>query len=147
MSCGLQALRRTAVEAAAIVVFGATGLAACGGSSGQSSYHVNVIVSQHSRALLKVGEEVRLGGIRVGEVSGIAAKPPTVCASIGCVPVELSLETSVRYRIHVDATVEVCPASASGGAFVQLTAGNPSQPILRAGYTVPLSRTAAKAVC
>jgi virulence factor Mce-like protein len=95
-----------------------------------------------SAANLVVGNDVRIGGTRVGAVDSI--RPVT--HSNGAVSAELTLklETSVK-PLPVDSTVLVRPRSALGLKYVQITKGLSSRGF-RDGATIPLSHATPKAV-
>ena len=88
-------------------------------------------------ALVK-GNEVRIGGVRVGVVKSVVP----VHLEDGEVAAELSLSLDKSAEpLPVDSTITVRPKSALGLKFLQVTPGNSSQGF-KAGETIPV--TAAK---
>jgi virulence factor Mce-like protein len=103
----------------------------------QPSYRVFVDVPNADR--LNHYADVRIGGVRVGEVQSLAAVPGTRAAKpFG--RLELSLSPSVG-RLPVDSRVQIRSASVLGATYVDLTPGHSSRK-LAAGGTLPLSQVA-----
>jgi virulence factor Mce-like protein len=95
-----------------------------------------------SAAQLVKGNEVRLGGTRVGvvdEITPIRHANGTVTAQLG-----LKLETTVK-PLPVDSTVIVRPRSALGLKYVELTKGTSSKGFPD-GSTIPISQATPKPV-
>jgi virulence factor Mce-like protein len=102
----------------------------------QSRYTVYVDVPNAEH--LVPTDEVRIAGIRVGEVTQVSAEP----ASAGRAPfarVKLELATSVG-RLPADTKVRVGLSAALGATYVQLTLGH-SRRTIAAGGVVPLANT------
>jgi virulence factor Mce-like protein len=103
----------------------------------QRRYHVSVEVPNANRLIAT--NDVRVGGIRVGQVSRVVAQP----ASRRGRPfarVDLAVEPSVG-RLPVDTTVKVRPASVLGATYVELTLGRSRNTVPERG-TLPLTRAA-----
>lgn len=84
---------------------------------------------------LKRGDEVRIAGMRVGEVSEIDAGP----GSTSLVTLEISDDGR---PVHADATLAIVPRLIlEGNLFVDLRPGTPNAPELRSGATIPRART------
>lgn len=84
---------------------------------------------------LKSGSEVRIAGVRVGEVRAISPGP--VHTSI----VTLRIDEAER-PIHADATLAIKPRLIlEGNFYVKVNPGTPGAPDLPSGATVPRSRT------
>ena len=89
-----------------------------------------------SGAKLVKGNEVRVGGFRVGLVEDIK---PTVVNGKSVALVSLKLDKTVD-PLAVDTTIRVRPRSALGLRYVQITPGT-SDKTLAAGDTIPLAQT------
>lgn len=101
-----------------------------------STYNLKARVP-NADALVK-GNEVRIGGVRVGVVKSVKA----VHLENGAVAAELSLSLDKSAEpLPVDSTITVRPKSALGLKFLQVTPGNSSKGF-KAGETIPV--TAAK---
>src|SRR4051794_16853237 len=98
-----------------------------------STYNLKARVP-NADALVK-GNEVRIGGVRVGIVKSVVP----VQLKDGDVAAELSLSLDKSAEpLPVDSTVTVRPKSALGLKFLQISPGNSSQGF-EAGETIPLS--------
>jgi virulence factor Mce-like protein len=95
-----------------------------------------------SAAQLVKGNEVRLGGTRVGVVDGI--NPVRHANGTVTAELHLKLETTVK-PLPVDSTVIVRPRSALGLKYVELTKGTSSKGFADGG-TIPLSQATPKPV-
>jgi virulence factor Mce-like protein len=89
---------------------------------------------------LQRDSDVRIGGIRVGQVQSVEAVPGGRGGATPYARLELSLSPSVG-SIPVDSHVQEEPASILGASYLQLVLGTSSQR-LRAGATLPLSQAA-----
>ncbi|HYJ22857.1 MAG TPA: MlaD family protein [Solirubrobacterales bacterium] len=97
-----------------------------------STYNLKAKVP-NANALVK-GNEVRIGGVRVGIVKTVEAKQ----GSDGKVYAELALSLDKNAEpLPVDSTMTIRPKSALGLKFLQVTPGNSSQGFA-AGETIPL---------
>jgi virulence factor Mce-like protein len=97
-----------------------------------STYNLKVNVP-NANALVK-GNEVRIGGVRVGIVKSVVPEQK----SNGDVYAELSLSLDKTAEpLPVDSTVTIRPKSALGLKFLQVTPGDSSQGF-EAGETIPL---------
>jgi virulence factor Mce-like protein len=98
-----------------------------------STYNLKVKVP-NANALVK-GNEVRIGGVRVGIVKSVVPEQK----SNGDVFAELSLSLDKNAEpLPVDSTVTIRPKSALGLKFLQVTPGNSSKGFA-AGETIPLA--------
>jgi virulence factor Mce-like protein len=98
------------------------------------TYHLKVDVP--SAANLVQGNEVRIGGTRVGVVDAITAKHLPNGRVIA--QLDMKLETTVK-PLPVDSTVLVRPRSALGLKYVEITKGSSSKGFAD-GATVPLKQ-------
>ena len=88
-------------------------------------------------ANLVTGNEIRVGGARVGVIKSIDAKPnpdgkPTAV-------LDMKLDQALR-PLSIDSTFVVRSKSALGLKYVELTLGNPDSPGYEAGATVPVKQ-------
>ncbi|HEX6206441.1 MAG TPA: MlaD family protein [Solirubrobacterales bacterium] len=98
-----------------------------------STYNLQARVP-NADALVK-GNEVRIGGVRVGTVRGVVP----VQTGDGEVAAELTLKLDKNVEpLPVDSTITVRPKSALGLKFLQITPGDSSQGF-EAGETIPVS--------
>lgn len=108
-----------------------------GGLPFAPSYRMFVELPNAQR--LQRGSDVRVGGIRVGQVQAVSATRESGDARMPLAKLELSLSPSVGH-IPVDSHVEEQPASILGASYLQLTLGT-STTRLAAGRTLPLSQS------
>lgn len=80
---------------------------------------------------------VRIAGINVGTVQGIAHYPGSSAALV-----TMSLDNGAL-PLHSDATMKIRPRIfLEGNFFVDLQPGSPSAPVLHSGATIPITQTA-----
>lgn len=102
----------------------------------QSTYDVNVEVPNADRLIDTA--DVRIGGVRVGEVLGIAAVPGTA-AHAPYARIQLAVSRSAG-PLPVDSTAQVRPASVLGLTYLQLELGH-SRHTIPNGGTLPPTRS------
>ncbi|MGE5408582.1 MAG: MlaD family protein, partial [Syntrophothermus sp.] len=98
-----------------------------------STYNLKALLP-NADALVK-GNEVRVGGVRVGVVQSVA--PVHLENGNVAAQLDLTLDKSVE-PLPVDSTITVRPKSALGLKFLQITPGTSSEGF-EAGETIPLS--------
>ncbi len=116
-----------------LAVGGEISLRALSGLPWESYYYVSVQVPNAERLI--ANDDVRIGGVRVGQVAKVTAEP----GRDGAAPfatIKLQLSPSVG-RLPLDTTVEVRPASVLGATYVALTLGHSHQ-TLAPDATLPL---------
>ncbi len=105
-------------------------------SSGSSGYKVDAIFDQAD--FLIPGQDVRIAGAAVGQISGIGLTADHKAR------VEMTIEPKFG-PFHADATCSVVPQSLIGDRFVNCAPGTPASPALRASGgqppTVPVANT------
>jgi phospholipid/cholesterol/gamma-HCH transport system substrate-binding protein len=119
----------------ALCVVGYIAYTANSGLPLQSTYDLNVNVTNADRLIDTA--DVRVGGVRVGEVLGVKAVPSTT----GQAPyarIHIAVSPSVG-RLPVDSTAQVRPASVLGLTYLDLTLGH-SRDTIPEGGTLPLAR-------
>ncbi len=108
-----------------------------GGLPFAPTYRVYVELPNAQR--LQRGSDVRIGGIRVGQVQAVSAAREPGHGGVLFAKLELSLSPSVG-RIPVDSHVQEQPASILGASYLQLTLGT-SRRRLGPGGTLALSQS------
>src|SRR5204863_2027311 len=98
-----------------------------------STYNLTAEVP-NANALVK-GNEVRIGGARVGVVKSV--KPAQLSGGRVAADVKISLDKNVE-PLPVDSTMIVRPKSPLGLKYLQITPGSSSRGF-KAGETIPLS--------
>jgi virulence factor Mce-like protein len=90
------------------------------------------------------GNDVRAGGFRVGQVTGIRAERTRVDGEVRSIAlIQMNLDTRVE-PLPVDSTLSVRSRSALGLQYVELVPGRAAR-TYRAGDTIPLRRTGGQA--
>lgn len=126
--------RRTAAVVAAALIAALTVFTFAKGSLFGGGYEITAVIEDANQ--LRGGSDVRIGGVRVGEVTGITAGPGDTSR------ITMRIEDEGR-PVREDATLTVKPRLVlEGNAYVDLTAGSPDATELREGATIPLARTA-----
>ncbi|MGI8558260.1 MAG: MlaD family protein [Solirubrobacteraceae bacterium] len=97
-------------------------------------YQVNVRVPDAVK--LAPGDEVRIGGARVGQVAKITAMPGNPVYAL------LNLHLQKKQLLPIDSTVKVRPRSVLGAKFVAVTLGRSTRNVPEGG-TLPLSQAKA----
>jgi phospholipid/cholesterol/gamma-HCH transport system substrate-binding protein len=125
--------RRAAVIAALGLVLG-TVVVFARQSLFQDGYQIRAVFSSANQ--LRDGSEVRIAGIKVGQVDGISAGPGNTAL------VQLGIDNT-GLPIHDDATLTLKPRLIlEGNGYIDLNPGTPAAPDLKAGGTIPLAQTA-----
>lgn len=122
-------LRITAVALVAMVSLGASAW----GMANEPERPRSVIAEFADASPLLPGNDVKLNGVKVGEVSSISVHN-------GHADVSMTLQPEA-FPMHSDASASVRPVSLLGERFVELKRGSPSAPALGAGDVIPVSRT------
>ena len=101
-------------------------------------YDVGVVLRNGERLIAT--DDVRIAGVRVGQVVGVTAMPARGTAAPYAIA-RLALNPSVG-RLPVDSTAEIRSASALGATYMQLTLGH-SHATIPSGGTLPISQSSA----
>lgn len=83
---------------------------------------------------IAVGSDVRIGGVRVGSVSGVRLDPATFLAI-------LTLNVDAGLRVPEDSSAEITSEGLLGGRFVALVPGG-AERVLRSGQEVTITQSA-----
>jgi phospholipid/cholesterol/gamma-HCH transport system substrate-binding protein len=125
--------RRAAVVAAVLLLALSVFVFAKGRLFG-SGYEIRAVVSTATQ--LRSGSEVRIGGIKVGQVTGVDAGPDNTSV------LTMAIDDAGR-PVHADASLIVKPRLLlEGNAYVDLSPGSPAAREIAEGATIPRSRTA-----
>ncbi len=81
------------------------------------------------------GQTVRVSGVQIGTLSGVTLKD-------GYAIVKMSIDKKYKGVIHTNATAFLRPKTGLQDMFVELNPGGGPSPVVKAGYTIPLSQTA-----
>lgn len=125
--------RRAALIAGALIVL-STLVVFVGVNPFADPYEIRAVFSAANRPA--IGGDVRIAGVRMGEVASIAAGPGGTSV--------LTLRIDDRGRpLHADATATIeARLILEGNYFVRISPGTPGAPELSDGATIPLERTA-----
>lgn len=122
------------VAVVAVAVLGLGGTAA--GITTEGVHGPMTVVAEFADASpLLVGNDVKVHGVKVGEVADMVVTPGNTAKVL------LSLEPEAM-PVHSDATVTVRPVSLLGERFIDLDRGSPKAPLLEAGDVIGMDRTA-----
>jgi phospholipid/cholesterol/gamma-HCH transport system substrate-binding protein len=80
------------------------------------------------------GQTVRVSGVQVGEIGNVALKN-------GVAMVQLRIDQKYKHMIHRDATALLRPRTGLKDMFVELDPGTAGSPIVKPGFTIPVSNT------
>lgn len=126
--------RHLAALAAMVLISAVSVFTFAKGSLFGGGYEIRAVIADANQ--LRGGSEVRIGGIRVGEVTAIERGPDATSV------VRMRIEDEGR-PVGADATLTVKPRLVlEGNAYLDLSPGTPSAPEMTAGATIPLARTA-----
>jgi phospholipid/cholesterol/gamma-HCH transport system substrate-binding protein len=81
------------------------------------------------------GQTVRVSGVQIGTLTGVSLKN-------GYAIVKMSIDKKYKGVIHTNATAFLRPKTGLQDMFVELNPGNGSAPVVKQGYTIPLTNTA-----
>jgi phospholipid/cholesterol/gamma-HCH transport system substrate-binding protein len=119
----------------AVALVAVASCTAAGGSYAlQASQDREVVIAQfRDVSPLLVGNDVKLHGVKVGEVAGMTEKDGIASVALDLGPQALPL--------HTDARATVRPVSLLGERYMDLDTGTANAPILPTGGVIPLSQT------
>jgi phospholipid/cholesterol/gamma-HCH transport system substrate-binding protein len=80
------------------------------------------------------GQTVRVSGVQIGDIGAVTLKD-------GRAEVKMDIGEKYKHLIHIDATALLRPRTGLKDMFVELNPGTASAPIVKAGYTIPVSST------
>lgn len=128
----LRAFRFRLLGVVLVAVLGVA--AAAAGIAGEGRNAGMTVVAQFDDVSpVIVGNEVKVSGVQVGEVTSMSVQG-------GKANVALSLRPEAL-PVHDDASVKVRPISLLGERFLELKRGSPQAPALRPGAIIPATRT------
>jgi phospholipid/cholesterol/gamma-HCH transport system substrate-binding protein len=80
------------------------------------------------------GQSVRVSGVQIGDIGGVTLQN-------GVAVVQMSIDQKYKHLIHTDATALLRPKTGLKDMFVELDPGHASAPVVKPGYTIPVSNT------
>jgi phospholipid/cholesterol/gamma-HCH transport system substrate-binding protein len=80
------------------------------------------------------GQTVRVSGVQIGEIGGVKLQN-------GIAVVQLQIDQKYKHMIHTDATALLRPRTGLDDMFIELNPGTQSAPIVKPGFTIPVSST------
>jgi phospholipid/cholesterol/gamma-HCH transport system substrate-binding protein len=120
---------RRAVLVAAVAVLGTTAATTIGTGPSPATIYADFA----DASPLIVGNEVKLGGVRVGQVRSIRVRDGRARVALRLDPAALP--------VHRDARVTIRPVSLLGERYVALDRGTPTAPALQDGGVIPVANT------
>ncbi len=124
-------VRRGRTLAVALAVAALAGLGASSPNAGDDT--VRILARFADASPLLVGNDVRIAGIKVGEIAGMRVVD-------GAAQLALDLDRSVL-PLHTDSQLTIRPVSLLGERFVDLERGTAGAPLLAEGAEIPLEQT------
>jgi phospholipid/cholesterol/gamma-HCH transport system substrate-binding protein len=80
------------------------------------------------------GQSVRVSGVEVGLISGVAVKN-------GLAVVSMQISRRYKHLIHTDATALLRPRTGLKDMFIELNPGSSGAPTVKPGFTIPVANT------
>lgn len=99
-----------------------------------SQFEINAELSTAQAVTPGQGQSVRVSGVQVGEIGGVTLKQ-------GIAVVQLNIDQQYNHLIHTDATALLRPRTGLKDMFVELDPGSRSAPMVKPGFTIPVSGT------
>ncbi|PZS10099.1 MAG: MCE family protein, partial [Solirubrobacterales bacterium] len=97
-----------------------------------SQFEINAELSTAQAVTPGQGQSVRVSGVQVGEIGGVTLKQ-------GIAVVQLNIDQQYNHLIHTDATALLRPRTGLKDMFVELDPGSRSAPMVKPGFTIPVS--------
>ena len=101
----------------------------------QSTFPLNADFSSAKAVTAGQGQTVNVSGVQVGSISGVKI------ASDGSAEVQMQIDSQYRHLIHSDASALLRPKTGLDDMFVELNPGTKSAPLVKPGFTLPVSAT------
>ncbi|MEU7810987.1 MlaD family protein [Pseudonocardia sp. NPDC049154] len=121
---------RLAAVAAAVVAVATIGASSPDGGEGDQ---VRVLARFADASPLLAGNDVRLAGVKVGEIAGMRVVD-------GAAQVVMDLDRSVL-PLHIDSRATIRPVTLLGERFVDLDRGSAAAPVMDPAQEIPVDRT------
>jgi phospholipid/cholesterol/gamma-HCH transport system substrate-binding protein len=80
------------------------------------------------------GQSVRVSGVQIGEIGNVTLKN-------GTAEVQMQIDQKYNHLIHTNATALLRPKTGLKDMFIELDPGSRPAPVVKAGYTIPVSNT------
>ncbi len=101
----------------------------------QSTFTINADFSSAKAVTPGQGQTVTVSGVQVGSISGVKL------SSDGVAQVSMSIDSKYSHLIHTDATALIRPKTGLDDMFVELNPGTKKAPLVKNGFTIPVSNT------
>ncbi len=99
-----------------------------------SPFTVNAEFSTAQAVTPGQGQTVRVSGVEIGQIGQVSLKN-------GMAIVQLNIDQKYKHLIHRDATALLRPRTGLKDMFIELNPGSANAPIVKPGYTIPVSNT------
>ena len=99
-----------------------------------ASFDVNAEFSTAQAVTPGQGQSVRVSGVQVGTIGSVSLQD-------GLAVVQMQIFPQYRNLIHTSATALLRPRTGLDDMFIELNPGGVSAPVVKAGYTIPVSDT------
>lgn len=100
----------------------------------QSRFTINADFQTAQAVTPGQGQAVDISGVQVGEIGGVALHN-------GVAVVQMQIDQRYRHVIHTDATALLRERTGLKDMFIELDPGSHSAPVVRPGFTMPVSNT------
>ncbi len=99
-----------------------------------SPFTINAEFSTAQAVTPGQGQTVRVSGVQIGEIGGVALKN-------GIAVVSMDIDAQYKHLIHTDATALLRPRTGLKDMFIEVNPGSDSAPTVKPGYTIPVANT------
>ena len=99
-----------------------------------SPFTINAEFSTAQAVTPGQGQTVRVSGVQIGEIGGVALKH-------GVAVVSMDIDQQYKHLIHTDATALLRPRTGLKDMFIELNPGSDRAPTVKPGYTIPVANT------
>jgi phospholipid/cholesterol/gamma-HCH transport system substrate-binding protein len=80
------------------------------------------------------GQSIRISGVQIGQIGNVTLKN-------GMAEVQMNIDEKYKHVIHQNWTALLRPKTGLKDMFIELSPGQGSSPVAKAGYTIPVSST------
>ena len=140
----IRAIRKSARDFAAIVVVAVVGVAVAAYVLGQerlrfpffqaAPFTLKAEFSTAQAVTPGQGQTVRVSGVRIGDISGVALRGDRAIVS-------MAVDPAFKGLVRTDATALLRPKTGLKDMFVEIVPGSRQAPAAPAGFTIPLANT------
>jgi phospholipid/cholesterol/gamma-HCH transport system substrate-binding protein len=100
----------------------------------QSQFHLNAEFSTAQAVTPGQGQTVRVSGVQVGDIGSVTLKG-------GVAIVQMNMDPKYNKLVHTDASALLRPKTGLKDMFIELNPGTKSAPVVKPGFTIPVSNT------